>query len=47
LVAAGYATRDELMARDKDTRSRIAAATKFAIESPMPMPATVSEHVFA
>lgn len=47
LVVAGYATPDELMTRDKNARIRIAAATKFAMESPMPMPATVSDHVFA
>jgi hypothetical protein len=35
------------MARDKDARTRIAAAANFAIESPMPAPATVSNHVFA
>ena len=47
LVAAGHASRDELMARDKDARSRVAAAANFAIESPMPAPATVTNHVFA
>ncbi len=47
LVAAGYASREELMARDKDARARIAAAANFAIESPMPEPATVSNYVFA
>src|SRR5450631_4777613 len=47
LVAAGYASRDELMARDKDARTRIAAAADFANASPMPDPATVSNHVFA
>ena len=47
LVAASYASRDELMARDKHARARIAAAANFAIESPMPAPATVHNHVFA
>lgn len=47
LVAAGHASCDELMARDKDARARIAAAANFAIESPMPEPATVHNHVFA
>ena len=47
LVAAGFATRDELMVRDKDARSRIAAAAKFAVDSPTPVPATVGDHVFA
>ena len=43
LVAVGHASRDELMARDKDARARIAAAANFAIESPMPEPATVAQ----
>jgi TPP-dependent pyruvate/acetoin dehydrogenase alpha subunit len=47
LVTAGYATCDELMARDKAARDRIATAAKFAIDSPMPTPATVGDHVFA
>jgi pyruvate dehydrogenase E1 component alpha subunit len=47
LVAAGHASRDELMARDKGARARIAAAAEYAIASPMPDPATVSNHVFA
>jgi pyruvate dehydrogenase E1 component alpha subunit len=47
LVASGHASRDELLARDKDARSRIAAAADFAIKSPMPAPATVGDHVFA
>lgn len=47
LVAAGHASTDELLARDEDARARIAAATKFAIESPMPLPESVSDHVFA
>jgi hypothetical protein len=36
-----------LMARDQNARTRIAAAAKFAIESPMPEPATVGNYVFA
>ncbi len=47
LVAAGHASRDELMARDKDKRARMAAAATFAIESSLPAPATVHNHVFA
>jgi TPP-dependent pyruvate/acetoin dehydrogenase alpha subunit len=47
LLAAGYASRDELMARDQNARTRIAAAAKFAIESPLPEPATVGNYVFA
>ncbi len=47
LVEAGFASRDELLARDKAARARIAQAAEFAVESPMPDPATVAEHVFA
>jgi TPP-dependent pyruvate/acetoin dehydrogenase alpha subunit len=47
LVAVGYASREELITRDKDARTRIAAAADYAIASPMPDPATVSNHVFA
>ncbi|HYA05259.1 MAG TPA: thiamine pyrophosphate-dependent dehydrogenase E1 component subunit alpha [Xanthobacteraceae bacterium] len=47
LVAAGHASRDELMARDNEARMRIAAAANFAIDSPMPAPASVRDHVFA
>lgn len=47
LVAASYATLDDLMARDKVARERMIAAADFAIASPMPDPATVAEHVFA
>jgi len=47
LVEAGNATRDELMARDKAARARIAAAADYAIASPMPDPATVADRVFA
>ena len=48
LVAAGYASRDELMARDKDARARIASRAQIS-PSPArcPTPATVSDHVFA
>jgi pyruvate dehydrogenase E1 component alpha subunit len=47
LMAAGYATRDELMARDKAARARMAAAAEYAVASPMPESASVSDHVFA
>jgi len=47
LVAGGHASRDELMARDNEARMRIAAAANFAIDSPMPAPASVGDHVFA
>jgi TPP-dependent pyruvate/acetoin dehydrogenase alpha subunit len=46
LVAAGHASREELIIRDKGARARIAAAVEYAIASPMPDPATVSNHVF-
>lgn len=47
IVAYGYASRDELMARDRDARARVDAGATFAIESPMPLSETVHEHVFA
>ena len=47
LVAANYRSRDDIMARDKQARERIAKACEFAIASPMPDPATVGQHVFA
>ena len=47
LVEADHASRDDLMARDKAVRARIAAAANYAIGSPMPDPATVADHVFA
>ena len=47
IVAYGYASRDELMARDTDARARVDAGATFAIESPMPLSETVHEHVFA
>ena len=47
LIAASFASRDELLARDKNARDRIAKACEFAIASPMPDPATVGQHVFA
>lgn len=47
LVGAGYASRNDLMARDKAARARIAAAVDYAIASPMPDPETVADHVFA
>ena len=47
IVAHGYASQDEVMARDKDARARVEAGATFAIESPMPLSETVHEHVFA
>jgi pyruvate dehydrogenase E1 component alpha subunit len=46
LVAHGYASKDEIMAHDTDARARIEAGAIFAIDSPMPSPDTVEEHVF-
>jgi pyruvate dehydrogenase E1 component alpha subunit len=46
IVAAGHASRDELMMRDKEARARMDAAATFAVESPMPSPESVREHVF-
>ena len=39
--------RDDMLARDKAARTRMAAAAEYAIASPMPDPATVADHVFA
>ena len=47
IVANGYASQDEVMARDKDARARVEAGAAFAIESPMPLSETAHEHVFA
>jgi TPP-dependent pyruvate/acetoin dehydrogenase alpha subunit len=47
IVAHGYASQDEVMARDKDARARVEAGAAFAVESPMPLSETAHEHVFA
>jgi TPP-dependent pyruvate/acetoin dehydrogenase alpha subunit len=47
MVAAGIATPEELLGHDQDARAEIAAAASFAVESPMPSPDTVRDHVFA
>jgi len=47
LTSAGHASHNDIMARDKAARDRIAEACEFAIASPMPDPATVGQHVFA
>jgi len=47
LVAAGYASRDDLIGRDQSARARIANAARNAIEQPMPTPASVGDDVFA
>ena len=47
LLAQGYASREELMAKDQTARQRIDKAAAVAIDSPMPSPTTACEHVFA
>jgi len=47
MVAAGLATREELLGHDQDARAEIAVAASFAVESPLPSPDTVRDHVFA
>jgi acetoin:2,6-dichlorophenolindophenol oxidoreductase subunit alpha len=46
LVAAGHASQQEILARDEDARARITAAVTAALDSPLPSPSTVTEHVF-
>jgi TPP-dependent pyruvate/acetoin dehydrogenase alpha subunit len=46
LIAAGQASQQEILAQDQEARARIAAAATAAMESPLPSPGTVSEHVF-
>lgn len=46
LLAGGFASRDELLARDQAARARIVTAASFAIESPMPSPQRALDHVF-
>lgn len=47
IVAAGHASRGDLHGRDKAARQKIAEAVKFAVDSPMPAPESVYQHVFA
>jgi TPP-dependent pyruvate/acetoin dehydrogenase alpha subunit len=47
IVAQEFATPEQLKARDRAARERIAAAASFAIESPMPAPETSLTGVFA
>ena len=47
LTAAGDVTRDEVVALDKKVSEQMAAARKFAIESPLPPAETALDHVFA
>jgi TPP-dependent pyruvate/acetoin dehydrogenase alpha subunit len=47
IVAHEFATPEQLNARDRAARARIAAAVSFAIESPMPAPETAFTGVFA
>jgi pyruvate dehydrogenase E1 component alpha subunit len=47
LIKEGAATRDEVTALDSDVNARMAAARKFAVESPLPGAETAFDHVFA
>jgi len=47
MVTQGFASPEELKARDVAARLRIAAAVSFAIESPLPAPETAFADVFA
>lgn len=47
LIADGVATADELAAIDAEVKAMVEEAARFAEASPMPDPATVSEHVFS
>jgi len=47
LTAAGEVTRDEVVALDKKVSDEMAAARKFALESPLPPAETALDHVFA
>jgi pyruvate dehydrogenase E1 component alpha subunit len=47
LLKEGSATRDEIVALDNDVNARMAAARKFAVESPLPPAETALDHVFA
>lgn len=46
LVAAGYASQEEVLSLGQQARARVQSAASFASESPMPLPSTVSERVF-
>lgn len=46
LVGAGRASQQEILAHDEKARSRVATAVTAAMESPLPSPSTVTEHVF-
>jgi TPP-dependent pyruvate/acetoin dehydrogenase alpha subunit len=47
IIAQEFAPPEQLKARDRAARERIAAAASFAIESPMPAPETALTGVFA
>jgi pyruvate dehydrogenase E1 component alpha subunit len=47
LTAASVVTRDEVVALDKKVSNEMAAARKFALESPLPPAETALDHVFA
>ena len=47
VVAAGYATKDEVLARDRAVLERVEEGVRYASASPFPDPATATEKVFA
>ena len=47
MVAAGYATDDDLKAMDKETRAVVNTAAEFATESPEPDPSELYTDVLA
>jgi TPP-dependent pyruvate/acetoin dehydrogenase alpha subunit len=47
LVGQGDDARQRAIGLDQAVRTRIDAAVKFALESPLPSPATALDHVFA
>jgi acetoin:2,6-dichlorophenolindophenol oxidoreductase subunit alpha len=46
LIGAGHASQQEIIARHEEAQSTIESAVAEAMESPMPSPSTVTEHVF-
>ena len=46
LIAGGHASQQEILAHDEAARTRIAMAVIAALQSPLPSPSTVGEHVF-
>lgn len=47
LLAAGRATREDIVAIDEAARAEMIAAVRFALASPYPMPTEAMDHVFA